>query len=164
MDRRRAPTPHDLFRRLNRLLRGFLVTALMSLSVGYVLFQGVFPTVAYPASGEASIPASILILGISALVAGFASEDLLLGMAAAILSIFGGVLVAGLIGLSPLAAGLYLVDPGELPGFLVHYGIVFLVLAFIVNIVGVIFGYGIRERYIVQRPRSFAESVAMHRK
>jgi hypothetical protein len=146
------------------LLRGFVLAAVLSLAVGYVLFEGVFPTIAFPVSGEASIPTSILILAASALVTGFAAEDLLLGMAAAILSIFGGVLVAGLIGLSPLAQGLFLIDPGEMPGFLVHYGFVFLVLAFIVNIVGVIFGYGIRERYVVQRPRSFAESVAMHRK
>lgn len=159
-----APSPRDLYRRLYRLLRGFSLTAVLSLAVGYVLFEGVFPTIAFPAAGEASIPASLLILGATALVAGFASEDLLLGMAAAVLSIFGGILVAGLIGLSPLAEGLFLVDPGELPGFLVHYGLVFIVLAFIANIVGVIFGYGIRERYVVQRPRSFAESVAMRRK
>lgn len=156
--------PRDLRARIERLLRGFVLTALLSLSIGYVLFQAVLPTVAFPAAGEASIPIAILILGATALVAGFASEDLLLGMAAAILSMFGGVLVAGLIGLSPLAAGLYLIDPASLPGFLIHYGLVFLILAFIVNIVGVIFGYGIRERYVVQRPRSFAESVAMHRK
>ena len=154
----------DVRAQMERILRGFILTALLSLSVGYVLFQAVFPTVSFPSTGEASIPLALLILLAAALVAGSASEDLLLGLAAAVVSPLGGVLVAGLIGLSPLVGGLSLVDPGELPGFIVHYGFVFLVLAFIANIVGVIFGYGIRERYIVQRPRSFAESVAMHRK
>jgi len=154
----------DLQKRVRRFLRGLVLGVLLSLSAGYVLFLGVFPTVAFPASGEASFPLAFFILGISALVVGFAAEDLVMGMAAAILSLFGAIVVASLIGLAPLAAGLFLVDPGSLLGFLIREGFVFLVLAFTVNVVGVILGYGLRERYVVQRPRTFAESVALHRK
>ncbi|HYM40697.1 MAG TPA: hypothetical protein VEY12_11260 [Thermoplasmata archaeon] len=132
--------------------------------MGYVLFLAVFPTVSFPASGEAPFPLVFLLLAASALVAGFAAEDLLVGIGAAVFSLFGGVLVAGLMGLSPLASGLYLFDPGSMFGFLVRDGFVFLVLAFTINLVGVVVGYGLRERLIVQRPRTFAESVAMHRK
>lgn len=145
-------------------MQGFVLTALLSLAAGYVLFLSVFPTVAFPASGEAPVPLALLILGVSALIAGFASEDLILGMAAAVVSLFGGIAVAGLMGLAPLAEGLSLQDPGTMLGFLVRYGLVFLILTFIVNLVGVIVGYGLRERYLVQRPRSFAEAAAMHRK
>jgi hypothetical protein len=154
----------DLVERLPRFVRGVVLTVLLSLAAGYVLFLGVFPTVAFPAGGEAPFPLAFGILGVAAVVAGFASEDLVLGLAAAIFSLFGGIAVAGLIGLAPLVEGLYLVDPGSLPGFLVHFGFVFLILTFTVNLVGVIVGYGLRERYVVRRPRSFAESVAMHRK
>lgn len=154
----------DPRRRWERLLRGLLLTGFLSLSVGYVLFVAVFPTVAFPASGEAPFALVLPVLAISALVAGCASEDFLLAAAAAVLSLIGGVLVASLIGLSPLAQGLYLVDPGSLIGFLVRYGFAFLILAFVVNLVGVVIGYWIRERFIIQRPTSFAESVAMHRK
>ena len=154
----------DLQKRIRRFLWGFALAILLSLAAGYVLFLGVFPTVAFPSSGEASFPLAFFILGISALVAGFAAEDLVTAMTAAILSLFGGIAVAALIGLAPLAEGLFLVDPGSLLGFLVREGFVFLVLTFTVNVVGVIVGYGLRERYVVQRPRSFAESVASHRK
>lgn len=145
-------------------MRGVVLTVLLSLSVGYVLFLAVFPTVAFPASGEAPFPIVFVVLAASALIVGFAADDLLLGITAAVVSLAGGALVAGLMGLFPIVEGLYLVDPASLAGFLVHYGFVFLILAFTVNIVGVIVGYGLKERFVVQRPQTFAESVAMHRK
>lgn len=132
--------------------------------MGYVLFLAVFPTVSFPASGEAPFGIILGLLAISALVAGFASEDLLEGVTAAVLSLFGGVLAAGLMGLFPLATGLVLLDPGALFGFLIRDGFVFLVLSFVVNLVGAVIGYGLRERLVVQRPQTFAESVALHRK
>lgn len=151
-------------RRLERFLRALPIAGLLSLAAGYVLFLGVFPTVAFPASGEASIPLAVLILGVTAVVAGLASEDLVAGMAAVVSSVAGGIVVAGLMGLSPLAGGLFLMDPGSMFGFLVHYGFVFLVLTFTLNLVGVIIGYGMHERFIVQRPQTFAEAAALHRK
>lgn len=150
--------------RYDRLLKGFVLATLLSLAGGYVLFLGVFPTVAFPASGEASLVLVLVILLASALVAGFGCEDLGTGVAVAVLSLIGGIAIAVAIALSPLAQGLYLVDPGEIMGFIIHYGFVFLVLMFAVNFVGVVIGYGIHERFLVQRPRSFAEAVAQHRK
>lgn len=150
--------------RLERFLKALVVAGLLSLAAGYVLFLGVFPTVSFPASGEAPILLAVLILGITAVIAGLASDDLAVGIGASVSSVLGGIVVAGLMGLSPLAGGLFLSDPGSLFGFLVHYGFVFLVLTFTLNMVGVIVGYGIHERFIVQRPQTFAESAALHRK
>jgi hypothetical protein len=158
----------DLLRGLRRILWGFILTALLSLAVGYVLFLTVFPTIAFPASGEAPLPLVFLVLAVSAVAAGFASEDLGMGIAAVVISIVGGIAAGGFIALSPLVEGLYLVDPSSIFGFLVHYGFVVLILSFVVNFVGVLVGYGVRERYVVQRPLqrplSLAESVARHRK
>lgn len=154
----------DLPARYDRFLKGFILAALLSLAGGYVLFFGVFPTVAFPASGEAPLALVVLILLASALVAGFALEDLGTGIAVAVLSLFGGIVIAVAIALSPLAQGLYLIDPGEILGFIIHYGFVFLVLMFAVNFVGIVIGYGIHERFLVQRPRTFAEATAQHRK
>ncbi len=154
----------DLQARLRRLARGVILGSLLSLAGGYVLFFGVFPTVAFPASGEAPLPTVLLILAAVALVAGFACEDLGMGIAISVLSLFGSIAIGVAMALSPLLEGLYLLDPGEVLGFLVHYGFVFLVLMFAVNLVCVIIGYGIHERYLVQRPRTFAEAVGQHRK
>ena len=154
----------DPSRRLARLLKGIVLASLLSLASGYVLFLAVFPTVAFPPSGAAPVPLILIILAVTAFVVGFAAEDLLLATLAATLSPLGGVLVAGLMGLFPLAQGLFLMDPGSMPAFLVHYGFVFILLSFTVNIVAAIVGYGARERYIVQRPQSLREPFAAHRK
>ncbi len=120
----------------------------LGLSVGYVVFEGVFPTVSFPSMGSASFVLAIAVLGLVAAATGFATDDLTLGGVALIVSLPLGAFFASLMALSPiLVSGLYLAQPGDIPFFIAHYGLIFFILAFVVNLVGILVGMGLRGRY-----------------
>lgn len=144
--------PRDPKDRLRRVLRASVLTALLGLASGYVLFLGVFPTIAFPVSGDLPLGFAIGLLLLVALVGGFASEDLGAAAIAAVLSILVSIVVATLMALSPVAEGFYMLDPGSSFAFIIHYGFPFIPLAFAVNIGGALGGYAVRERYILAPP------------
>ena len=120
----------------------------LGLSVGYVVFEGVFPTVSFPSLGTASFLLAIAVLGLVAPAVRFATEALPLGGIALILSLPLGALFASLVALSPiLFSGLYLAQPSDIPFFIAHYGLIFFALAFVMNLAGILVGMGIRGWY-----------------
>lgn len=124
------------------------MSVVLGLSVGYVVFEGVFPTVSFPALGSASFALALAVLGLVAAAVGFATDDLTLGGIALIVSLPLGAVFASLIALSPiLFSGLYLAQPGDIPFFVAHYGLIFFVLAFVMNLVGILVGMGVRGWY-----------------
>jgi hypothetical protein len=154
----------DFGARLRRFERSFVLGLLLSVSSGYTLFLGVFPTIAFPPSSEASIVFLILIEGAAAVVVGFAADELPTAVAIGLLSIFGGIAVASLMAWSPVLEGLSFYDPSAVPDFLLHYGIIFILLNFGVNLAFVLVGYALRERYIIARPLPVGEPRPSYRK
>lgn len=142
----------DPTERMLRVVRGAVVTALLGLASGYVLFLAIFPTVAFPTSGDIPLAFAIGMLFLAAFVGGFAADDLAVAAVAAVLSVPVSVVIATLMALSPVAEGFYMVDPGSSFAFVIHYGFPFLPLAFAVNLVGALGGYALRERYILAPP------------
>jgi hypothetical protein len=124
---------------------------LLSMASGYILFLAVFPSVAFPRSAEPSLTFLLLALP-AALVVGFASDDFALGLSAVMSSVFGGVLLATLMALSPILYGVQFFDPGSVTGFLVHYGFVYILMTLVVNMTAVLVGYAVRERVIFAHP------------
>jgi hypothetical protein len=141
-----------------------VLTGLLSLSAGYILFFQVFPVVAFPALGEMPLAPALGLLVLVALIAGFAADDLALATVAAVLSTVLSVGVAGLIAIAPLAAGFSMIDPGSAFAFVVHYGFPFILVSFAVNIGGSIGGYALRERYILAPPSTLEASERSQRK
>jgi hypothetical protein len=147
----------DLRPRVLRVARGALITLVLSLAAGYVLFLRVFPVVAFPTSGDMPLAPAVGLLALVALIAGFASDDLAVAMVASVASIVVSIAVAGLMALSPMAQGFTMLDPGSSFAFVVHYGFPFILVSFAIDVVGGIGGYAIRERYILAPP-SFQEA------
>lgn len=138
----------DLRRALRRLEKAAVLSLVLGTSVGYVVFYGVFPSSSVPVSGDASFAWILFVLVGVALVVGFAAEDIPLAMLSAFLSLPVALAVSTAMGLSPALAGLYVVEPSEVPFFLVHYGLAIFALGFLVNVVVTFVGSALRERFL----------------
>ncbi len=138
----------DLRRRLRRIEKAAGLSLVLGISVGYVVFYGVFPSSSVPVSGDASFAWILCVLVGAALVVGFAAEDIPLAMLSAFLSVPVALVVSTAMGLSPALAGLYVVEPSEVPFFLLHYGLAIFALGFLVNVVVTLVGCALRERFL----------------
>ena len=118
-----------------------------------MIFYGVFPVSGVPASGEASVPLMLALLGVTSILVGLATENL----SEMIFEVFIGLLLSGAVAtamaLSPMLLGVVFVSPDSVPAFLFHYGFLIFVLGFVVDLVGTSTGLALREKYFLRRGR-----------
>ncbi len=138
---------------LRALARTAALTAVLSLASGYVIFYGIFPVVSVPASSEASLLLILMILSVTSLLVGLATEDLVQMVFQSFLALFLSGAVATAIALSPMLAGVVFIGPDLIPGFLLHYGFLLFALGFVTNVVGGTIGLVLRERYFYRDVR-----------
>ncbi|HVG37627.1 MAG TPA: hypothetical protein VNA10_07820, partial [Thermoplasmata archaeon] len=100
---------------------------------------------------EASVPWMLVLLGVTSILVGLASENL----SEMIFEVFIGLLLSGAVAtgmaLSPILVGVAFVSPDSVPAFLFHYGFLLFVLGFVVDLVGTSTGLALRERYFLRR-------------
>jgi len=143
--------------RTRSIARTVALAAVLGVASGYVIFYGIFPVSGVPASGEASVPWMLVLLGVTSILVGLATENL----SEMIFEVFLGLLLGGAVAtgmaLSPLLVGVAFVSPDSVPAFLFHYGFLLFVLGFVVDLVGTSTGLALRERYFLRRghPVSF---------
>ncbi len=131
-----------LTRKLARILLG---ATLPAVGLGYTIFYVLYPPATFPASSLADFGWISWILLACALVSGFAATELTEAIAAGFLAVPLGFVVGVLLALSPVFAGFTYLDPGSVPFFVAHFGILVLVLAFPVNFAGSLVGKGLRD-------------------
>ncbi|HWM52789.1 MAG TPA: hypothetical protein VNP71_06465 [Thermoplasmata archaeon] len=135
------------------IARTVALAAVLGVASGYVIFYGIFPVSGVPASGEASVPWMLVLLGVTSILVGLATENL----SEMIFEVFLGLLLGGAVAtgmaLSPLLVGVVFVSPDSVPAFLFHYGFLLFVLGFVVDLVGTSTGLALRERYFLRRGR-----------
>ncbi len=127
--------------------RAAILTAILSLASGYVIFYGIFPVVGVPPSSEASLPLILAILSATSLLVGLATEDLVQMVFQCFLALLLSGAVATALTLSPTLVGVVFVAPDAIPGFLLHYGFLLFALGFVTDLVGGTLGLVLRERY-----------------
>jgi len=136
---------------MRSITRTLVLAAVLGGASGYVIFYGVFPVSGVPASGEASVPWMLVLLGITSVLVGLSTENL----SEMIFEVFIGLLLSGAIAtamaLSPMLVGVAFVSPDSVPAFLFHYGFLLFVLGFVVDLVGTSLGLALRERYFLRR-------------
>ena len=119
-----------------------------------MIFYGVFPVTGVPASGEGSVPWMLVLLGVTSVLVGLASENL----SEMVFEVFIGLLLSGAVAtamaLSPLLVGVVFVSPDSVPAFLFHYGFLLFVLGFVVDLIGTSTGLALRDKYFLRRGRS----------
>ena len=139
--------------RTRSIARTVSLAAVLGLASGYVIFYGIFPVSGVPASGEASVPWMLVLLGVTSILVGLATENL----SEMIFEVFLGLLLGGAVvtgmALSPLLVGVVFVSPDSVPAFLFHYGFLLFVLGFVVDLVGTSAGLALREKYFLRRGR-----------
>jgi len=140
-----ARDARPLVRRIGKAVEFSVV---LGLSLGYVVFYGVFPSSTVPTSGDASLPWMLFVLSVTAVLVGFAADDVPLAMISSFGSVPVALVVSTVMGLSPILTGLYVVSPDEVPFFLAHYGLVLYAVGFLVNIVGTFTGHALRDPYL----------------
>ena len=135
------------------IARTVALAAVLGVASGYVIFYGVFPVSGVPASGEASVPWMLVLLGVTSILVGLATENL----SEMIFEVFLGLLLGGAVAsgmaLSPFLVGVVFVSPDSVPAFLFHYGFLLFVLGFVVDLVGTSTGLALREKYFLRRAR-----------
>lgn len=129
------------------LLRAAALTLVLSLASGYVIFYGLFPIAAFPASSEASVIFMLFLLAVTAIIVGLASDDLVQMVFQAFIALFLSGAVATALTLSPSLLGVAFVSPASIPGFVIHYGFLLFALCFLTDMVGGTLGLVLRERY-----------------
>jgi len=138
------------------IARTVALAAVLGVASGYVIFYGVFPVSGVPASGEASVPWMLVLLGVTSILVGLATENL----SEMIFEVFLGLLLGGAVAsgmaLSPFLVGVVFVSPDSVPAFLFHYGFLLFVLGFVVDLVGTSSGLALREKYFLRRGRPFS--------
>ena len=138
------------------IARTVALAAVLGVASGYVIFYGVFPVSGVPASGEASVPWMLVLLGVTSILVGLATENL----SELIFEVFLGLLLGGAVAsgmaLSPFLVGVVFVSPDSVPAFLFHYGFLLFVLGFVVDLVGTSSGLALREKYFLRRGRPFS--------
>ena len=139
--------------KVRSIARTLALAAVLGVGSGYVIFYGVFPVSGVPASGEASVPWMLALLGITSILVGLATENL----SEMIFEVFIGLLLSGAVAsgmaLSPMLVGVVFVSPDSVPAFLFHYGFLLFVLGFVVDLVGTSTGLALREKYFLRRGR-----------
>ena len=139
--------------KVRSIARTLTLAAVLGVGSGYVIFYGVFPVSGVPASGEASVPWMLALLGITSILVGLATENL----SEMIFEVFTGLLLSGgvasAMALSPMLVGVVFVSPDSVPAFLFHYGFLLFVLGFVVDLVGTSTGLALREKYFLRRGR-----------
>ena len=139
--------------RVRSIGRTLALAAVLGAGSGYVIFYGVFPVSGVPASGEASVPLMLALLGVTSILVGLATENL----SEMIFEVFIGLLLSGAVAtamaLSPMLVGVVFVSPDSVPAFLFHYGFLIFVLGFVVDLVGTSTGLALREKYFLRRGR-----------
>ncbi len=139
--------------RVRSITRTLALAAVLGAGSGYVIFYGVFPVSGVPASGEASVPLMLALLGVTSILVGLATENL----SEMIFEVFIGLLLSGAVAtamaLSPMLVGVVFVSPDSVPAFLFHYGFLIFVLGFVVDLVGTSTGLALREKYFLRRGR-----------
>lgn len=139
--------------KVRSIARTLALAAVLGVGSGYVIFYGVFPVSGVPASGEASVPWMLALLGITSILVGLATENL----SEMIFEVFIGLLLSGgvasAMALSPMLVGVVFVSPDSVPAFLFHYGFLLFVLGFVVDLVGTSTGLALREKYFLRRGR-----------
>jgi len=139
--------------KVRSIARTLALAAVLGVGSGYVIFYGVFPVSGVPASGEASVPWMLALLGITSILVGLATENL----SEMIFEVFTGLLLSGgvasAMALSPMLVGVVFVSPDSVPAFLFHYGFLLFVLGFVVDLVGTSTGLALREKYFLRRGR-----------
>ncbi len=133
---------------LGRIGKAVELSGVLGLSLGYVVFYGVFPSSTVPTSGDASLLWILFVLSVTSVLVGFAADDVPLAMISSFGSVPIALVVSTAMGLSPGLTGLYVVSPDEVPFFLAHYGLVLYVVGFLVNIVGTFTGHALRDPYL----------------
>ena len=135
------------------IARTVALAAVLGVASGYVIFYGVFPVSGVPPSGEASVPWMLVLLGVTSILVGLATENL----SEMIFEVFLGLLLGGAVAsgmaLSPFLVGVVFVSPDSVPAFLFHYGFLLFVLGFVVDLVGTSTGLAFREKYFLRRGR-----------
>jgi hypothetical protein len=135
------------------IARTLALAAVLGIGSGYVIFYGVFPVTGVPASGEGSVPWMLVLLGVTSVLVGLASENL----SEMIFEVFIGLLLSGAVAtamaLSPILVGVAFVSADSVPAFLFHYGFLLFVLGFVVDLVGTSTGLALRDKYFLRRGR-----------
>ncbi len=132
---------------VKRILRAAALTVVLSLAGGYVIFYGLFPIAAFPASSDASLILMLVILAATAVLVGLASDDLVNMVFECFIALFLSGVVVTVLALSPAVAGVQFISPDSIAGFIIHYGFLLFALAFVTDMVGGTIGLILRERY-----------------
>jgi hypothetical protein len=136
---------------IRSIARTVALAAVLGLGSGYVIFYGVFPVSGVPASGEGSVPLMLVLLTVTSVLVGLATENL----SEMIFEVFIGLPLSGAVAsamaLSPTLIGVVFISPDSVPAFLFHYGFLLFVLGFVVDLVGTSTGLALRERYFLRR-------------
>ncbi len=143
---------------LRRVGKSVVLAGFLGLAGGYAVFHGVFPTVSFPAESEPSIGALLLVLALSAFLAGLASDDLVPVVLQTFVAIPFVVLVATVLALSPLAIGMTIILPGNVVVFVLHYGLPVLVLEFFLDLFVGLAGLAVRQALFARAARSMPPS------
>ena len=141
-------------RNLRAVVRTVTLGVVLGLAGGYIVFYGIFPVAGVPATSEASVPLMIGLLGITSILTGLATENLVELIFQSFLALFLTGVVASAMALSPMLIGVVFISPDSVPAFLIHYGFLLFVLAFVVDLIGGTTGLAMRERYFLRSRRS----------
>jgi len=140
--------PVEVVSKLRRGLRSFLLAAFLGLAMGYAAFYSIFPLASVPADSEPSLALIITVLLVAAILAGFETREVPLGVVQAFLAVPLGVLIAAGMALSPLVTGFVEARTDEIVGFTIVLGLPIFFLSLPVNIMGLLAGIWIRDRLL----------------
>jgi hypothetical protein len=146
----------DHQRSLRRIARAGLLAAFLGLVAGYVVFYAVYPNMAYPSVGEASVGVVLLVVFVTSVPAGLLTSNLQDGVFQAFLSIPFGVIIASLLAVSPVYTGVVGAQVDVLVYDVIRNGFVIFILVLILDLTGGALGLGLRERFIA---RAYARSL-----
>lgn len=117
-----------------------------------------------PASSGANLGYVLLILGTSAFLAGLATAELVSIVLQAFAALAVGGLVASAMLASPALGGVVLVGAVDIPFYMAHFGLPFLLIGLLLDVVIGLVGYGVREWALLTSLRDEPPPWATHRK
>ncbi len=141
-----------------------LLSVFLGLSLGYVLFYGIYPTLAVPAASAPDLGGILIALGVPGFLAGLATEDL----KALMTQLFGGLFVGGgvttAVLVSPVLTGTIVVNASDLAGYVLQFGFALMFLGIIEFFVVGIAGLAVREAVLLRYRRNQPPSWERNRK